>query len=235
MPAWTNDPSTAVLSLTPGVPAYSAGSLRKNNPARMLITGDSVSANVVTLNVAIVEGDIPSIGDLIYVYKTSNSAGALNTTVGIAISAVVITAATGIGTISYPLTTGNQGQTADTGYAQTTPGETSELLVANQGYRAFAIPKLVPELGANRSITLTVSFPVAPGAAKFSLQTAPRNVDAEFVSIITNETAAGTFSDSGAPGSASTQLWPGSWNFVRFKDTGSTLGGTPTVIAKITI
>ena len=238
MPLWSNDPNIAVLSLTPGVPAYSAGSLRPGPPCKMFIDHDSVATNVVTLTVTIVEGNIPAIGDILYVYATTNSAGALNQATGaVTVASVTITAATGKGTITYAKTVADQGSTVDTGYAIAVPGETSEVSTPNQAYRAFSIPKLVPELGANRSITINVTYPSAPAAIKWELQGAMRNVDSEFVQILKDVTTAGTNADTGAPGfvSASTQFWPGSWNFVRYKDTGSSGGSSPTVIAKITI
>jgi len=204
----------------------------------MIIDHVAVATNVVTLTVTIVEGDIPDIDDLIYVYATTKNSGGLNENTGIAISAVSITATTGKGTVSYPKTTADLTITADSGYAIVTPSEEAETLVPSQAYRAFAIPKLVPQNGANRSITVTVSFPSAPASYKWSMQCSMRNIDAEFVDIIKDvTTGGGTFSDSGAPGfaSASTQFWPGSWNFVRFADTGSSGGTLPTVIAKLLI
>jgi len=232
LPAWTNDPNTPINSLIPGVPAYSAGS-RPNTPrGKFLITQTAVAANVVTLTGALVEGNTPSIGDLIYVYKTTRGAGALNTTVAIAISAVSINALTGVGTISYPVTTGNLGTASDPGYAFIDSAEVAEASVPNQGYTAFAIPRPTSDI-QDRSMTITVSYPSAPAAILFSLQGAPRNVDTEYIDLIKNETAAGTYSDSGASGSSSTQLWPGAWNFARYKDKGSSGGSSPTVIAKL--
>lgn len=229
MPAWTNDPATPVAMLVVGVPAYSAGSLPNGPTGRFVITQTSVSANVVTLTGSLVEGNIPAVGDLIYIYGTTRGGGALNSTVAIAISGVTINAATGVGTITYPKTTGNLVTAADPGLALINPAEIAEPSNPSQAYTAFAIPH---DIG-NRSISVTVSYPSAPAGIKFALQAALRNVDAEYVDIIKDETAAGTYSDSGAPGSASTQLWPGAWRFVRYKDTGSTGGTNPTVIAKI--
>lgn len=235
MPAWNNDPLNAVLSLTPGVPAYSAGSLPPGPTGRFIVTSTAVATNVVTLTGALIEGNIPAVGDLIYVHATTRNAGGLNTSVGIAITAVSINAATGVGTISYAKTTANLGTLADPGYAEITASEVAETLNFSTAYRAFAVPHNVAGVGANPSFTLTVNFPSAPGAIKASLQAAMRNVDAEFVPLIKDVTAAGTFSDSGVPAqeAATGQFWPGAWNFVRYADTGSSGGSSPTVIAKI--
>lgn len=233
MTAWTNDPTVAIQELIPGEFAYSAGSKKSGPNVRFIVTQSAVATNVVTLTGAVVEGNIPSIGDLIYVYATLNNAGGLNEVTGIAITGVSINQTTGVGTITYPLTTANLAPTADVGYAILTISEVAEASVPNQAYRAFSVPILNPPNGANRSFTINVSYPSAPGAIKFGLQAAMRNVDSEYIEIIKDETAAGTYSDSGAPGSASSQLWPGMWRFVRYKDTGSSGGSTPTVIAKI--
>lgn len=237
MPAWTNDPQVAVQSLTPGVPAYSAGSLPSGPTGRFAITNTSVTTNVVTLTGSLIEGNIPAVGDLIFVHGTSRNAGGLNSSVGIAIASVSIVAATGIGTITYPKTTANLASLAEAGYAEINPAEVAETSVPNQAYRAFAVPKLVPELGSNRSATVTISFPSAPAAILISLQGSMRNIDAEFVDLIHNVTAAGTYSDSGAPAqeAATAQFWPGSWNFLRLKDAGSSGGTNPTIIGKICI
>jgi hypothetical protein len=237
MPAWTNDPVNAIQSLTPGVPAYSAGSLRKGPVGRFIITQTAVATNVVTLTGSLVEGYIPSIGDLIFVHATARDAGGLNTSTGIAIASVTIAAATGIGTITYAKTASDLATAADPGYAEILPAEIAETLNFSTAYQAFAVPHNVAGVGANPSFTLTVSFPSAPGAIKASLQGAMRNVDAEFVNLIKDVTAAGTYSDSGAPAqeAATGQFWPGAWNFVRYADTGSSGGSSPTVIAKITM
>lgn len=237
MPVWSNDPQTPILSLTPGVPAYSAGSLPPGPTGRFIVTSTAVATNVVTLTGSILEGNIPAVGDLIYVHGTTRGSGALNTSVGIAISAVSINAATGAGTISYPKTTANLGTLADPGYAELVAAELAETLTPSTAYRAFAVPHNVAGIGANPSFTITLAYPSAPAGIKASLQGAMRNVDAEFVNLIKDVTAAGTFSDSGVPAqeAATGQFWPGAWNFVRFADTGSSGGTNPTVIAKITM
>lgn len=221
--------------MTPGVPVYSAGSKNQNLPnVRMIVTKSAVATNVVTLTIQMLEGNIPAVGDTAYITGTQNNAGALNKPNGVTLTGVSITQATGIGTITYAVTTADLAATADQGTVIVTIPEVAEALVANQAYQAFAIPKLVPELGANRSITLNVKYPSAPGNISWAVQGAMNNVDAEFVTLFSG-VGAGTHSQSGTVGGtgSTTEFWPGSWNFVRFKDTGSLGGSSPTVIAKL--
>jgi hypothetical protein len=235
MPLWTNDPSQSVQTLLPSVPGYSAGSKNQSLPNTRLIVSNSVlTANVVTLTVKVVEGNIPAVGSSIFVSGTQNGSGAMNTSVGIALSAVSIDSVTGLGTVSYPLTHANIPTAADEGVASVLVPEIAEVSTPNQAYKAFAISRSGNQ-GQDFSITVSVQYPSAPAAVSWSVQAAINNVDAEFIDIMEN-TSAGTFTDSGAPGATTTgQFWPGTYNFVRYKDKGSSGGTNPTVIAKFLI
>jgi hypothetical protein len=237
MPAWTNDPTFNIKSLLPGVPRYSAGSKLYGPTVRFAITASAVATNVVTLTGAIIEGNIPSVGDVIYVKGTSRNSGQLNQGVGELITGVSINAATGVGTISYSQSTANLAPGADSGAASITISDVAETLIPSTAYEAFAIPRLTGQLGANPSITIWVTFPSAPDSIKWSLQVAERNIDAEYVDLLKDETAGGTFSDSALPAASTNagEFWPGAFNFVRFADTGSSGGTLPTVIARISI
>lgn len=237
MSAWTNDPTVAIRSLIPGVPLYSAGSKKVGPTVRFAITASTVATNVVTLTGAILEGNIPAVGDLVYVKGTSRNSGQLNQGVGYPITSVSIDATTGVGTIAYAETTANLAPGADSGMASITISDVPETLNPSTAYEAFAIPRLGGMLGSNPSITIWVKFPSAPDSIKWSLQVAERNVDAEYVDLIKDQTAAGTFTDSALPASSSNagEFWPGALNFVRFADTGSSGGTLPTVIARISI
>jgi hypothetical protein len=237
MPVWSNNPSSIIPMLTPGVPGYSAGSKNQNLPdARLKVSTSQVTSNVVTLGVKVVEGYIPAVGSTAYVSGTSRDSGNLNKPNGVALTAVTIDSVTGIGTISYAATAADLVTGADFGDAVVTIPEVAETLVPNQAYQAFAIQKPVPRLAPEASITLNVKFPSAPASASWQVQGAINNVDAEYVDIFAG-TAAGTFSDSGAPAglSSTVQFWPGTFRFIRFKDTGSSGGTSPTVIAKFSI
>ena len=87
--------------------------LRRPFYTSMSISKDAVLANQATLTVQ-VQGEVPSIGDVISVQGTSNQAGEFNVTAkltGITLSA------SGAGTVSYPLTAANAATAADSGSA----------------------------------------------------------------------------------------------------------------------
>lgn len=222
MTAYDNTPNSKVEMLIPGRPSYAYGSRAPGPTCRMIIDHDSVTTNVVTLAVTIVEGNIPLVGDLIYVYATANSAGALNETTGIAISGVNITASTGKGTITYPLTTGNQANTPDVGYALSTPQELSEALVVGKS-RALAIQNTI---GRGYGITWAYTLPSAPSTIAIQLEGAINDNDAEYTIIGSSQTTTTGYNTIIA-------TVPELVNFVRLHVTGTTGGSSPTIIGKI--
>jgi len=222
MTAYDNTPQSVVEMLIPGRPSYAYGSKAPGPTCRMIIDHDSVTTNVVTLTVTITDGNIPLVGDLIYVYATSNSAGALNQTTGIAISAVNITATTGKGTIQYPKTVGNQGNTVDTGYALSTPQETAEALTTNKS-RAFAIQNT---LGRGYGVSWAFTYPSAPASGSIQLEGAINDVDSEYTIIGAANTTVSGYNEVFA-------TVPELVNFVRLHVTAASGGTNPTVIGKI--
>ena len=222
MTAYDNTPQSVVEMLIPGRPSYVYGSKAPGPTCRMAIDHDSVSGNVVTLAVTIVEGNIPLVGDLIYVYGTSNSAGALNQTTGIAISGVNITATTGKGTITYPKTVGNQGNTTDTGYALSVPQEIPETLIVSKS-RAVAIQNTS---GRGYGISWAYNCPSAPATLAIQLEGAINDNDAEYTLIGSSQTTTTGYNEVVA-------TVPELVNFVRLHVTATTGGSSPSIIGKI--
>lgn len=185
MTAYQTSPLSPVPLLQPLVPSFAWGSRAAGTPCRMIITSDSVNANVVTLNVTVVEGNIPAVGDTIFVYATSNSAGALNQSTGIAIASVNINAATGQGTITYAKTVGNQANTADTGYAISTAQITTETPTpGNGGAAASQQFALMSEIGKNGTpFSVDGKFNGAPGTFELDVQVASIDSDAYYQTI----------------------------------------------------
>lgn len=187
MPAYQSNPTQppAVPLLQPNVPSFAWGGRASGTHTKMLITGDSVSANVVTLNVTVSKGNIPSVGDLIYVYATQNSAGALNQTTGIAIASVTINAATGVGTVTYAKTVGNQANTADVGYAISVPQITTETPTpGNGGASASQQFALMAEIGKNGTpFSVDGQFSGAPGTFELDVQVASIDLDTAYQTI----------------------------------------------------
>lgn len=223
MPTYDNTPFSFPELLIGGKPGYAFGSLPTGPTCRMIITSDSVASNVVTLGVRIVEGNIPSVGDLIYTYATANSAGALNQTTGIAIASVNITAATGIGTITFAKTVGNQGTTSDSGYALSEPAEVGETLTSGMKSKAFAIQN---RPGGGYGITWAYTFPSQPAAATIQLEGAINDNDSEYTLIGTAQTTVSGYNEIFA-------TVPELVNFVRLRVPSSSGGSSPTVIGKV--
>ena len=213
MPAWTNSPSTPIGALLSGQVRYAAGSKATGPTTRMIIDHVSVATNM--------EGNIPVVGDLIYVFATTQNAGGLNTSTGIAISAVSITSSTGKGTVSYPKSTSNLSITADSGYAQSNIAEVAETLVSAQAYSAFAVNP-----AAGYGVTWSYTCPSAPAAIAIQLEGAIDNNDAEFSIIGSSQTTT-----SGYPEVIATL--PELVRFVRIKVTSTSGGTNPTLIAKL--
>jgi hypothetical protein len=185
MTAYQTSPLSPVPLLQPLVPAFAWGARGVGTPCRMIISSDSVAANVVTLTVTVVEGNIPQVGDLIFVFATSNSAGGLNQSTGIAISAVSINAATGIGTVSYPLTIANQGNTTDSGYAISTEEiDTETPTPGNGGAAASQQFALMSEIGKNGTpFSVDGKFSGAPGVFEVDVQVASIESDTYYQTI----------------------------------------------------
>ncbi|MBA0085894.1 MAG: hypothetical protein HRJ53_12925, partial [Acidobacteria bacterium Pan2503] len=136
MPAYTNNPPTR-RGITAGLPAYSAGSFPVGQqPARMWVTSLAVAANVVTAGVKMVEGNTPAVGALATVIGTVVAGAPANVT-NVAITAISLNAQ-GVGTITYPATTGNLSTTADGGQVIFFPADVGETTVV-QKYLQFAL------------------------------------------------------------------------------------------------
>lgn len=223
MTAYDNTPNSQVELLVPGRPSYVYGSKSLGPTCKMIIDHDSVSANVVTLNVTIVEGYIPLVGDLVYIYGTANNAGALNSTAGIAISGVSINAATGKGTITYPKTTGNLVNTADTGYALSVPQEIPEALVVGKS-KAVSLQNTLGGIGYG--ISWAYTCPSAPATIGIQLEGAINDNDSEYVLIGVSQTVVSGYNEIFA-------TIPELVNFVRLHVTAATGGTNPTVVGKI--
>jgi len=186
----------------------------------MFVTQITVASNVVTLGVKQVSGNIPAVGDHVFVIGTPVAAANVS---DVALTGVTINADTGIGTITYAATTPDLVATPSGGQVATTVPEVAEVSTPNQAYQAFAIPRTsVPGQQNSTPITMYVKHPSAPASIKHSAQVAINNVDAEFVSLGSDVTTDGT----------TLYEVEAVYNFIRYKDTGSSGGTNPTVIAK---
>jgi|GEM_PF-2338487 len=224
MPPYQSTPpsQSAVKMLIPGIPSYAFGSYDQARPTRkMIVTSVAVATNVVTLGVILVEGYIPKVGDLITVVNTTTDSGGANVS-NAALTAIMITATTGKGTVTYAATASDQTTTADSGMAYVPVPEVAEALSAQKS-QAFAIQSTI---GRGYGITWGYTCPSAPSTIAIQLEGAINNNDAEYTLIGSSETTTSGYNEFVA------QL-PNLVNFVRLNITATTGGTVPTIIGKI--
>ena len=225
MPTYDNSltlPPYSPELLLPGVDGYAFGSLNRNAPVtRMAITSVAIAANVATLGVKVFEGNIPVVGGRISVSGTSTDAGAANVN-NIAISAVSINSLTGIGTVTYAATGGNQTTTPDTGMAYVLVSEVGETLV-NASSKAFALPSV---RGVNgMTLTWSTLYPSAPAGVTMTLQAAMEDIDSQYTTLDTSTNV------NGDVRSITLTLF----RFVRVTASGVSGGSSPTSVVRIAI
>lgn len=215
MPAYSSSPVAPVPLALGGTPAYAWGSLKTDvSPTRMLIDHVAITTNVATLNVTVVEGNIPAVGDSITVTGTTTQAGAFNVTA--ALTGVTINATTGIGTVTFALTHADVATTANAGIAYVQYAPVFETVSLNSVSQAIALVASSPDIGIS-NFSVEVAWAPGTSAGVVTVQVADTNTDAEFV----------------APASA-TITWPAvrldvsnlTANFVRLKLTTGLTGAT---------
>lgn len=183
MPVYTapvgyNAPAKVAVS---GRPTYFYGSLAEDQQDTLMqVTSVACASDVATIGVTIQQGNIPLVGNLIWVQGTVTASGAYNVS-GVAIASITaVNAAAGTYTITYACTTANLSTTADAGKAIVPVQEVAETVAANTSV-AIYVPSQEPvNLGA-RSITVSVTFPTiqaSTGAAIVKIYTAINNTGA---------------------------------------------------------
>ena len=220
-----NSPLTKPQLLQKGVPAYLFGGLNMlQGNAKGYVLDTALATNVATVTIAINEGPIPHVGDLITVWGTSSQSGLFNVNRAL-ITGVTITATTGQGTVTFALTGTNQATTADAGAFLCEPGETSETLANNSYSQAVLVQ--APEGDSQFTLPVAVTFPTLPTAVTVSIQAALRDIAAEYTTLQTVATVASSAQTVGPFGYVTLQRG----YFYRFAVTGLT--GTGTITAKV--
>lgn len=200
MSAYVSSPFATRVALLPGIPAYSWGSWDSHNPGcRMSIQSVAITSNVATLAVTILEGPIPVISatsvPLITVQgtQTVTSGGGSNFNLTNAVLASVsINATTGIGTLTYALTSSNIATTTDSGMALVPPPILFETLPtsATSGL-AFAISRSTLAQDSMRGISWFTLFAGSPATVSIKLQGADVDQDSAYTTIDTSTVATG--------------------------------------------
>jgi hypothetical protein len=216
--------------LVAGLPSYFFGSwAQETAPTRFWVNLVSLTSNVATVTGAVVEGNIPSIGSLISIDGTQSNGGIFNVQ-EVAITAVNINATTGQGTISFALTSGNVGATADAGLAIIPQPEVPET-VQNGASIPVTIPFNDPRTAGDRTVTVTCTFPAMPTALNVQLQTALMDQDSQYQEFESTGEANVVTISGGAVTQYSTQFTFQMSRFYRLALSGLT--GAGTIVAKI--
>lgn len=225
MPAFVVDPNTPRRTLLEGIPGYSAGSFALGQaPTRFYVTSVAIAANVVTLGVKLVEGNIPVVGNLITVRGTVVGTAAVNVT-NAALTGVSINPATGVGTVTYAATAANLATTPDGGQATVPVAEVAEAL-AIQKYQQLGVPYANPENMTGRVVTWSWTTPSAPATIALQLEGAINDNDSEYAIIGTSQTTLNGTIIGNVPVGV---------RFFRVNVTAVTGGVNPSLISKILI
>lgn len=216
--------------LIPGEPGYFFGSLNYNQaPTKFSVTNVALTSNVATVTIAIRAGNVPAVGNLVSIRKTTSTSGLFNVTNAV-ITGVTYPAANASGTITFALTHADVVSGADTGEGLVPVPEVSEALTANGASWPLSVARVFDEdqLDAtfNRTFQVICSFPTPPTAATVKLQGAINNVDAEYVDMATVAVVAGSSVTQTAGG-----IPQQNFRFIRLNVSG--ISGTGTVIAKV--
>ena len=192
MPAYTNNYAVTpriVKQLVLGKPEFLIGNWPDNVAlGRFIITNLVGSGTAVTVTGAMIEGNVPAIGDLISIHATTADSGNLNSVASAKITAVSLNAA-GVGTIQFS-SSETFASTPDSGLAVIMPQITSESLTASGALvLAATIPVAVQESepAFNKGRTITVNFFVDTNTQSTTLtanlQEAMIDLDSEYVNI----------------------------------------------------
>lgn len=228
MPAYSSSPfAPPVKVLIPGQISYSLGSYDRRAPnTRMLVTSVAITSNVATLGVSMVEGNIPAVGALLSVQGTqkATSGGGSNFNItNVALASVSINATTGVGTITFALTSSNITTTADAGQAIVLTPELGEAIATGTTGIPFTMFPMGGLASNSRDVSWEVETPSAPSSFTAVLQGSDSNVDADFVTIDTT-TATGARTLTGVR-----------FQFIRGKYTAVSGGSNPTGVLKILV
>lgn len=161
----------------------------------MAVTSVAITSNVATLGVTLLEGPIPIVGALISVQgtQTATSGGAPNFNVtNVALASVSINSTTGIGTVTFALTSSNISTTADSGMALVPAPIVTETLPASAtAGQQFAVAAGNLATNGQRGITWFTQYTGSPSTVTANLQGSDVDTDASYTTIDTSSVATG--------------------------------------------
>lgn len=165
-------------------PTYVFGSYQdKTGPTFGQVISDSSTGTTATVVFNILSGFIPIVGSLVTIVGTANGASNFNVTNATVTS--VSTTAAGVCTIQFTSGSLSQSSTADSGQVLIPQPELGENLTGNYASIPVATPLANAPNQQGRSISASVSFPVAntSAAAEVTLQGADFDIDSAYEDV----------------------------------------------------
>ena len=161
----------------------------------MQVTSVAITTNVATLGVTMLEGPIPIVGALISVQgtQTATSGGAPNFNVtNVALASVSINLTTGIGTVTFALTSSNIATSPDAGQALVPAPVILETLPSSASAgKQFAVGSANLSSNGQRGITWFTQFSGSPSTVTMNLQGSDVDTDASYTTIDSSTNASG--------------------------------------------
>lgn len=188
MPAYLNSPFQNPKLLMKGVPVYLFGTFdTKVGNSHGFVNNVAITTNVATVTVTLLTGPRPTVGEYISIIGSTQGAGEFNVQRAV-ITGATWTDATGSGAITFALTGANLGTTTDSGTVIIEPAEVPETLTNNSFSQACVVA--APDGDSQFTVPIAVTFGTIPTAATVTLQTAIKNLNAEYTNTTTVVTVA---------------------------------------------
>lgn len=229
---------SAPQQCVPGLPAYLLGSFnRLVPPTKMTVTSVALSGTTATIGVLVIEGQIPTAGQLVSI------AGAVPSYFNVTNAPILsVSAATspdlGVYTITFSLTNSGIVTTISPGLAIAPQVEIGDALVAEASSAASLQANVNPAQG--RSVRFDVTFPVLPGAAIVYAQSADLDIDSQYTNLGTVASVVGGVvqgANTNAPNTSSVYFTGVTAGFVRFyiPQSGLAAYASATIVGKVLV
>jgi hypothetical protein len=226
--AYSSSPFTPVVALIPGSIRFSYGKRNdRTPPTRMSIQSVAITSNVATLAVTIIDGAIPIVGALASIQgtQTATSGGGSNFNLtNVSITGVSISTTTGIGTITFALTSTNIATTTDGGQVVVPQTIIKDTLPGTAAAgQQFAIQSMTAG-NKQHGLSWFTQYTGSPASVTAQLQIADIDEDANYTTI---DTSTATSGETRSVGNVTA-------NFVRIR-MASTGGTSPTCAAGVVL
>jgi hypothetical protein len=182
MPSYNSTPGNNVptaLALE-GQLNYAFGSKPQSPTTQLQITKTAAAGGTVTLNVNVVAGNTPLVGQLITVTGTTQNSGNFNVT-NVPITGVSLNNK-GVGTVTFA-GAGSVASAADAGMAYVPAAYSFESMTAAS--QAFAMPRTAGPNDNAMTVNWETVYQTAPGAIQVALQVANDDTDSSYQTIDT--------------------------------------------------